>query len=382
MVSKRQIRPAVLGVLCVAGLLAQDSPLPKGSVNFAVPNDSPVVAVSSSTDDSRSTLQGSALMLDLHMSLSLRNVSTNRIHGITLRVVSQEMTLGGKASVAMPSLNIGPGEVFPVRIDARLMRPAQMAAGPLVEVTLDGVLFQDLSFYGPNRLNSRRSLTAMEMEAQRDREDFKRMLARGPQALQEAMIASLSRQADRPRLDVRISPRGPAVTSAALAVPEQAQQFAFLQMPDSPVQALSGWAMVSGNEARSPRIEVRNDSAKAVKYVELGWLVSDQNGRQYMAASLPASDANLFLPAGKSASVGQDTQLTFTHDHKPLNIRKMTGFVSQVEFVDGKVWVPNRESLAKASLDHVVPPSAEEQRLCNIYVRQGLNGLIQELKKF
>ena len=31
------------------------------------------------------------------------------------------------------------------------MRPAQAAAGPLVEVNLDGVLFQDLSFYGPDR---------------------------------------------------------------------------------------------------------------------------------------------------------------------------------------------------------------------------------------
>ena len=81
-----------------------------------------------------------------------------------------------------------------------------------------------------------------------------------------------------------------------------------------------------------------------MKYLELGWLVSDQSGQLYMAASLPASDANLFLPAGKTASVGQDTQLTFSRDKKPLNIQKMTGFVSQVEFADGKVWVPNRES--------------------------------------
>ena len=50
-------------------------------------------------------------------------------------------------------------------------------AGPLVQVTLDGVLFQDLSFYGPNRLDSQRSLTAWEMEAQRDRQHFKSVLA-------------------------------------------------------------------------------------------------------------------------------------------------------------------------------------------------------------
>ena len=379
MASKRQFRLAVLGILSAAGMLAQDAPLPKGSVNVTVPNDSPVLVVSSSTDESRTALQGSALMLDLHMLLTLRNVSPNRIYGITLRVVSQEVTLGGKASVAMPSLNVGPGEVFPVRIDARLMRPTQMAGSHLVEVSLDGVLFQDLSFYGPDRLNSRRTMMAMEMEAQRDREHFKRILSQGPQALQQAILASM---AERPRLDVRVIPHGPAVTSAALAAPEQAEQFAFLQMPDSPVEPLSGWAMVSGNEARAPRIEVKNNSSKAVKYVELGWLVSDQSGRQYMAASLPASDANLYLPAGKSASVGQDTQLTFSRDHRPVNIRKMTGFVNQVEFADGKVWVPNRESLSRMMLDKIMPPSAEEQRLCNIYRTRGLPALIQELKKF
>lgn len=366
-------------MLAAAAVLAQDGPLPNGSVNVKVPNDSPVVVVSSRTDESRTVLQGSALMVDLHMSLMLRNVGTNRIHGITLRVVSQEVTLGGKASVAMPSLNVGPGEVFPVRIDARLMRPTQMAAGPLVEVSLDGVLFQDLRFYGPDRLNSSRTMTAMEMEAQRDREHFKKVLAAGPQALQQAILASM---AEKPRLDVRVMPHAPSVTSAALAVPEKAQQFAFLQVPDSPIQPLSGWAMVGGNEARAPRIDVKNKSNKAVKYVELGWLVSDQGGRQYLAASLPASDSNLYLPGGEKASIGQDTQLTFSHDHKPVNIQKMTGFVSQVQFVDNTVWVPNRDSLSKLMLDKVIPPSAEEQRLSNIYLKLGLDGLIQELKKF
>lgn len=382
MASKRAIPLAVACVLSAAGLLAQDAPFPRGSVNITLPNDSPVVVVGSNTDESRTALRGAALMLDFHMSLTLRNVSTNRIHGITLRVVSQEVTLGGKYSVAMPSLNIGPGEVFPVRIDAQLMRPIQMNSGTLVEVSLDGVLFQDLSFYGPDRLNSRRIMTAREVEAQRDREYFKRILAQGPRALQQAMLASLNRQAERPRLDVRVTPRGPAVTSAATAVPEQARTFAFLQLPDSPVQPVRGWALVSGNEARAPRVEVRNNSNKAIKYVELGWLVSDQSGRRYMAASLPASDANLFLPAGKTAQVGQDTQLTFFRDRRPVNIGAMTGFVSQVEFADGKVWVPNRASLERTALDQVMPPSAEEQRLSDIYRTKGPQALIEELRKF
>ena len=74
---------------------------------------------------------------------------------------------------------MGPGETFQVRIDMQLMRPSQVTGGPLVQVDLDGVLFQDLSFFGPDRLNSRRTMTACEMEAQRDREHFKRILAPG-----------------------------------------------------------------------------------------------------------------------------------------------------------------------------------------------------------
>ena len=60
----------------------------------------------------------------------------------------------------------------------QLVRPTQVAGGPLVQVDLDGVLFHDLSFFGPDRLNSRRYLMACELEAQRDRDHFKRILAR------------------------------------------------------------------------------------------------------------------------------------------------------------------------------------------------------------
>jgi hypothetical protein len=63
-------------------------------------------------------------------------------------------------------------------------------------VDLDGVLFQDLTFYGPNRLNSRRSLTAWELEAQRDRAHFKQVLAAaGPEGLKREVLESLARQA-------------------------------------------------------------------------------------------------------------------------------------------------------------------------------------------
>ena len=49
------------------------------------------------------------------------------------------------------------------------------------------------------------------------------------------------------------------MTSAATG-PEHDAEFAFLQFPDSPVEPMNGSARISGNEARAPRIEVRNRS--------------------------------------------------------------------------------------------------------------------------
>jgi hypothetical protein len=60
----------------------------------------------------------------------------------------------------------------------------------------------------------------------------------------------------------------------------------------------------------------------------------------------------------------------------------MTGFVSQVEFADRKVWVPNRAALQDSQLLRIVAASPEEQRLADLYRTKGLNALIEELRKF
>jgi hypothetical protein len=383
MQSKGPIRLAILGLFGAAAVFAQEAPLPTGSVSLNLPKDSPVSVLALSTDQSRATMRGAAMVLDLHMSLTLRNGGSGRIHGVTLRVVSQEVAMGGKGSVTIPSLNIAPGEVFPVRIDMQLVRPTQIAGGPLVQVDLDGVLFNDLSFFGPDRLNSRRYLTACELEAQRDREHFKRVLAAGgKESLRHEMIDSLQRQSDLQPLTVQVRRGGPVVSSAAVAPAGRMAEFAFVELPDSPVEPVQGWAQIAGNEARAPRIEVRNRSSKPVKYVELGWIVSDQSGRQYMAGSLPSAEAGLYLPPGQSARVLQESTLNFSSNGQPVNVRKMTGFVNQVEFADGKVWVPNRQNLEQPVLQKVLAPSAEEQRLSSLYRRKGIDALVDELKKY
>jgi hypothetical protein len=374
-------RSVAVVVLSSGILAAQDQSIPQSAVKVDLGSNSPLSMVNAATADSRATARGAALVLDLHMSLILRNGSPKHVHGVTLRVVAQEATLGGKASVTYPTLNVGPGDNFPVRIDMQLMKPSQMAGGPLVQVDLDGVLFQDLSFFGPDRLNSRRALTACEMQARRDRDYFKRVFAQhGRDGLQREILQSLDRQASAGQLTVAVSRSGRAVTSAAL--PERTAKFAFLQFPDSPIEPVQGAALIAGNEARAPHIEVRNKSDRPVKYVEMGWVVTDSAGKYYMAGSLPSADNDMALAPGGTTPLLHNTTLNFTAKGQPVAVRDMIGFVNQVEFADGKIWVPNRENLANASLLKVLPPSPEEQRLSDIYRRQGIEGLISELNKF
>ncbi len=376
-------KAAGLWLLALAILPAQQMPLdPQSSVRINLPDDSPVSLLKADLGESRATARGSAMVIDLQMVLSLRNAHPSRIRGVTLLVLAQEVTPGGKASVTVPSLDVASGAVFPVRIDLRLLRPAQIMGGPLVQVNLDGVLFQDLSFYGPNRLDSRRTLTAWELEARRDRAHFKSVLAAaGPAGLQREILARMAQEQERPRLNVRVV-RGPSVTSAALG-PEREAQFAFLKFPDSPVQPIEGSARIVGSEAREPRIQVRNRSAKPVRYVEIGWIVKDRRGSEFMAASLPASEPRLQLAPGRTGHILQDTALQFSRNGgEPVEIAGMTGFVSQVEFADGGIWIPNWDLLAEAQLLRILAPSPEEQRLTDIYRKKGVQAVVLELAKY
>ncbi|MBZ5605098.1 MAG: hypothetical protein LAO79_22600 [Acidobacteriia bacterium] len=334
-----------------------------------LPADSPVTLVTVDWGDTGATPRGGAFFVDVHAALSLRNSSQKRVRAITMAVLSQEVTPGGKGSVSVPSLDVAPGDTFPLTIDLRLLRPIGTSAP--VEVKLDGVLFDDLNFYGPDRLHSRRTLTVWELEARRDRQYFKKVLeTAGRDALQKEMLDSLARQADRPQQGVQMV-RGRATTTD----PERELAFAFLQMPDSPVEAVSGMARVSGNEAHAPRIEVHNRSGRPVRHVEMGWLVKDQQGREFQAASMPA---DVSLAPGRSAQVMEDAAMRLPG----ASIQSMTGFVSSVEFADGQFWIPSRVALTDPKLRKAVAPSPEEQRLTQIYLKKGPAGLIEELKKF
>jgi len=344
----------------------------------------PFSVVSADLGDSRVQARGGALVLDLHAMLTLRNNGVQSIRAVTLAVLAQELTPGGKGSVAVPSLNIAPGASFPVRINLRLLRPLPAPAGPLVEVTLDGALFADSSFFGPNRLESRRTMMVWEMEARRDREYLKSVLEKsGSAGLQREMLGSLARQVSRPRLDVQVGRSGSRAISAAVgALTGRNLNFALLRLPGSPLDLVSGTAQVSGAEAESPRIEVTNRSGRPVRYFEVGWIVKDSSGGQFLAGSLPASSSAMDLVPGGSSTALLDRAYRFSRGQEVPAITGMTGFVSQVEFSDGSIWIPTRKALGDQSLLGVVPVSPEEQRLSQIYRTKGLQALQDELAKF
>jgi hypothetical protein len=93
--------------------------IPCNSVVFAaalpkidLPPDSPVVLLSADYGESNETARGSAMLLDVHAALSLRNSSQHKIRGVTLLVTAQDVTPGGKGSVTVTSLDVGPQETF------------------------------------------------------------------------------------------------------------------------------------------------------------------------------------------------------------------------------------------------------------------------------
>ncbi|MCS7023869.1 MAG: hypothetical protein NZV14_03630 [Bryobacteraceae bacterium] len=347
----------------------------RSSMNISLPEDAPIAVVAADWGGSSATPRGSAMLLDLRTSLTLRNVGAKRIRGVTLLVQAQEVAPGGKASVSVPSLDVGPGEAFPIKLDLRLLRPQPNTDGPLVEITLDGVLFDDLSFYGANRLNSRRSMTQWELEARRDRRYLKQLYeTAGAETLQQHLKDVQARLSERMKVDVQVA-RGRTTNQE----PRRSLSFAFLQMADEPVRA-SGSALVAPGEAHAPQLVLENISNRPIRYLEVGWIFANDQGEEIYAGTLPAE---VNLGPRESTRVRQEASLKLTQRNgKPVSIAGLSAFLSHVEFADGTVWIPQRAVLEESRLRKVLNPSPEEQRLAELYRRKGLQAVIDELRKF
>lgn len=372
----RRLGYAVLLAVCLCSVAsANDKWL---EVKFA--NDSPVLLVSFSLGPTTARPLGMSMALDLHASLVLRNTGRKPISGLTLRVEAQDLTPLGKGSVTMPSLNVEPGEVFPVRVDMELLRPFSVAKseGALVQVSLDCALFNDLSAYGADTLGSRRALMVYELEARRDR----RYLA---YLLQTQRLAQLREELNFGLPD--FSPqqlglellRGPRAISRR----EQPVTVGAVSFPSSPVQTMSGAARVAGNEVRGPQIDVRNTSQKMVRSIDMGWIVRDDRGRDFIAGSVPA---RMQLGPVQTGTMMEPGTLRFSHSTgQPMVIDALMAFVNDVEFADGKLWIPSRVDIDEATSDpmlrRALGASPEQQRLAEIYRRKGISGLAEELRR-
>lgn len=374
-----------MAMTLAAVCLAQDAGVDlRGGLKINLPKDSPVAVAALDLGPSKATARGGAVMVDLHALLRLRNLSGKRVKGVTLLVLAQDVTAGGKGSVAAPSLDVAPGDEFPVRIDLRMVRPVSTGGEPLVQVRLDGVLFDDLTFFGENRLNSRRQLTVWELEARRDRKHFQQLLeAKGPEGLQREVVLAVARLDRRPRVDVQVVRRGTMPRAAGAPATnyemEKDVQFSFLRLPGAPVEVMAGAARMAGDQARAPQLEIRNREQKAIRHVEIGLTLQNTSGQEFFAATVPHDAA---LGPGASATLQESATLRVRNTGgSRMVLEGMAGFVHHVEYADGGYWIPSRAELADERMGRLVPPSPEERRLLQLYQRKGLQALVEELQK-
>lgn len=363
---------------CLPLRAAERSDMPWLNVEF--PRDSPVGVVSFSLGDSTASVRGISLALGLHTSLTLRNSSSKHLRGLTLLVEAQDLTPSGRASVTVPSLDVPPGEVFPVRVDLELLRPfnTTRTGGALVQVSLDCVLFDDFSSYGPDKIHSRHNLMVYEIEARRDRDYFRRLIETG-------QLAKLQQELNFGLPDMRAPELGFELLTDVreMPAPGRAVPVSVVPFPDAPAAVMNGAAKVYGNEVVVPQLDLRNRTKKTLENIEIGWIFRDNDGRGYVAGSLPA---NVQIGPVQRTTISHPAVLRFSHPSgRPMVVDGLSAFVSNVQFSDGAVWIPSRSDIANADLDpalkRAMVSSPEQQRLVQIYRRKGMDALAAELRK-
>lgn len=355
-------------------------------LRLQLPANSPIRHLDTDWGRSRVIQRGSVASAELHLTFHFQNISSQPIHGITLLLRTSGVAPGGRASVTLPGLRVAPGERFPAKVDLRLLQPVSASVRPSFEVRVDGVLFADLSFVGENSLNSHRLLTSLELEIQQDRSHLRQLLrAEGKDALGREMRQVLARQAELPRVDMRWARQG----RATALPPSDDVQFAFLSLPNAPLEPLEASARIAGNEALAPQMRVRNRSQREIVYAELGWIIRDLDGREFYAGTVPVSTAKLSITPGSVSSMRQDGVLQFHEQNPtpagnrdlPIKLGEMVAFVSQVQFADGSIWMPNRYAANAPAEIRRLRVTPEQQRLASVYLRQGVDALVADLSR-
>ena len=251
------------------------------------------------SNESRATARGAALVLDLHMALTFRNASASRIHGVMLRVVSQEVTLGGKGSVTYSEHEYRAGRSVP-GAHRHAIGAAHADGGRTAG--RGGPGWSAVS--GPLVLRAGSPALAALPDGLRSGSAARPRIpqARAGTGRQGGLAAGdfPDRRAPASRAAEREggAPRA-AVTSAALP-PEHPEKFALVEFPDSPVEAVAG--LGAGGGQRSARAEYRSaqpvGEAGEVRGAGLG---SDGPGGPAVGGGLAA-----FRRTGSVSAAGQD----------------------------------------------------------------------------
>lgn len=365
---------ALLALAALAAAQTADWQSPDKAVAIVL-EGAPVELVAKDLSQTAIRARGGAAVIDLKGEITLRNGGQKSVRAVTLLVEAQEFAAGGKASVAVPSLRVAGGETFAAQLRLRLVRPLP-APTPAVRISIDGVLYDDYTFAGPNALASRQRMTAWEREADRDRAYFRGMLQDGgDDLLRETVLTSLSRQRQRPQL--RATPVSDAVANAA----SERVAVAALNFSTAPLEITSGEAATALSTVQAPQFSVLNRERRAIRSYEIGWLVEDRTGQRYSTGFVAATSAVGPGAAGRTADA-KTFRLSPAAGPGAVEIKGLSAYVRRVYFDDGAVWIPTRGDLESSFLAATVPVSAEEQRLTKLYTEEGLQALIQELSRF
>ena len=117
--------------------------------------------------------------------------------------------------------------------------------------------------------------------------------------------------------------------------------------------------------------------------VTVSFLVQDERGNEFVAATLPEPAG---VVPGQEGWLHVSTVLRLSRPNgPPLTIRSVSPIVTAVEFADGSLWVPQRAEIQQATADkairHALADSPEQQRLASLFRREGIAAVATELRR-
>lgn len=346
------------------------------AINVSLGNGSPVLLQSLEVTSSDS-VPATSSPARINISLGLKNTGPRTIIGLTFRIDAPFLT-AGHASLSMPNLEVAKDGMVSVPFKLELSRFApQTHSDSALQISLDCVLFNDLSRYGPDTLHSHQSLGVFAAENRRERLYLQQLLRTGRVAeVREELNFGLP---ETPQ-DFRVAalPQGTSAASAQERIAVVA-----LSVTKSPLQILSSEAYGTPDGVARSVLRIRNVSPREIAAVGLVFLVRDEHATDFVGAVLPE---RLDLMPGSEGRFVETEDLRFSRTSgPPMLIRGLSLCVSSIEFTDGSVWVPSREDVEQATpnptLRRLLTDSPERQRLAGLFRREGINAVAEELRK-